>query len=436
MSKLGLIIKREYLSRVTRKTFILTTLLTPLGIAAFMVIVTLIFSYESDDVKRIAVLDEGNVLNKVLKDEKNLYFKFEDRTLSDLRQNFKDTPYDAILRIPAVKDTLSKSHTLYYYSDNQPTPDIEIFIRQSIGEAIRNYKIDALHIDRKQLAALDTKVELEPEPISETGTDTSKLTAGIAAGLGMFMGMIMYMAVFIYGMMIMRGVMEEKMNRIVEVMISSVKPFTLMLGKIIGVGAVGITQLAIWALLIPLITSVVSLFFPFDPREMSTMPTNGLDQGETEMMMQLAFGELFNMNWALILPLFLLYFLGGYILYSAMFAAVGSAIGDDMGESQTLTLPIVLPVILAVYIMIVAIRAPNSSLAVWSSIFPLFSPIVMPARLAFNPPWWQVALSLVLLFLTSVFLTWVAGRIYRVGILMYGKKATFKELGKWLFYKD
>ncbi len=437
MSKLGLIIKREYLTRVTRRSFILATLLTPLGFAVFFVVVGFIFSYESDDSKRIAVIDKEGILQGSLKDEKNLYFKFVDTDLETLRRDFKQFDYDGILLLPPIKNMLDQTYTVFYYSDKQPTLDIETLIRQRINSGLRDYKIEQLKLEREQLKALDTRVELDPEPIDPDSSDkTTKLTGAIAAGIGSIMGIIMYMTVFIYGMMVMRSVMEEKTTRIVEVMISSVKPFQLMLGKIIGVGAVGLTQVAIWAILIPLISLGVNVVFGFDANQMNTAAAAELNPDDTEAMIMLAMRELGHQNWLLILPLFIIYFLGGYFLYSSLFAAVGSAMGDDLGEGQSLTLPITIPVIIAFYIMFVAVQAPNSSLAVWSSIFPLFSPIVMPARLAFGPPVWEVALSILVLVATCIFFVWLSGRIYRVGILMYGKKVTFKELGKWLFYKD
>ncbi len=437
MNKLGLIIKREYLTRVTRRSFILATILTPLGFAVFFIIAGFIFAYESDDTKRVAVIDKGGVLEGVIKDEKNLYFKFVDEDLETLRQNFDQYDYDGILVLPSVQNLMDKSYTIFYYSNKQPTLDVETFIKQRISNSLRDYKIDQLKLERSQLEALDTRIELDPEPIDPTGSDSTKLTGAIAAGIGSIMGIIMYMTVFIYGMMVMRSVMEEKTNRIVEVMISSVRPFQLMLGKIIGVGAVGLTQVAIWAVLIPLMSFLVTLLFGFDSTQMNTsMPATEINPDDTEAMIALAMGELTGQNWWLILPLFILYFLGGYFLYSSLFAAVGSAMGDDLGEGQALTLPITIPVIIAFYIMFVAVQAPNSSLAVWSSIFPLFSPIVMPARLAFEPPMWEILLSIVVLIASCIFFVWLSGRIYRVGILMYGKKVTFKELGKWLFYRD
>ncbi|MEN0005551.1 MAG: ABC transporter permease [Bacteroidota bacterium] len=438
MNKLWLIIKREYLTRVTRRSFILATILTPLAFALFFIVVGFIFQYESDDSKRIAIIDEADMLKKRIKDEDNLYFKFVDADLETLRSTFSETDYDGILRIPPLKDLLSKEHTIYYYSDKQPTLDIETLIKQRIRRSIRDYKIEALNFKKEELDALDTRISLDPEPIEETGEDASKITGAIAAVIGAVMGVIMYMTVFIYGMMVMRSVMEEKTSRIVEVMISSVKPFQLMLGKIIGVGAVGLTQVAIWAILIPSILFIVNVVFGFDTSSAMEAQASApqVDQEEAEALAIQVIAELQNQNWWAIFPLFIFYFLGGYFLYASLFAAVGSAMGDDLGEGQSLTIPITIPVILAFYIMFVAIQAPNSSLAVGSSIFPLFSPIVMPARLAFGPPAWEVILSMLLLAGTAIFFVWLSGRIYRVGILMYGKKVNLRELAKWMFRRD
>jgi ABC-2 type transport system permease protein len=440
MNKLWLIIQREYLTRVKKRSFILTTLLTPLAFALLFVVVGVIFSYESDDVKKIAVVDEGGVLAEAnIANERNLIFTREKRTLEELRAIFPETGYDGILLIPEIKNLYAKSYTVFYYSEDKPSPDIESRIKGKVADRIRDYKITSLNLEKKQLEALDSRVELDPEPIDPAEKDSSKISGAIGAAIGFIMGIIMYMAVFIYGMMVMRSVMEEKTTRIVEVMISSVKPFQLMLGKIVGVGGVGLTQVAIWAILIPLIATGVNLVFGFDNSQMDAMASSQAampDQEEMEFMIAQGFQELKGQNWWTILPLFVIYFLGGYLLYSSLFAAVGSAMSDDMGESQSLTIPITVPVLIAFYIMIVSVEAPNSSLAVWSSIFPLFSPIVMPARLAFDPPMWQVALSVVLLIATSLFFVWLSARIYRVGILMYGKKVTLKELGKWMFYKE
>jgi len=439
MNKFWLIIQREYLTRVKKRSFILTTLLTPLAFALLFVVVGVIFSYQSDDAKRVAVIDEAGILAEGnISNERNLVFAKETRPLEELRENFETSGYDGILVVPEIKNLYAKSYTVFYYSKKNPSPDIETQIKVKMANRIREYKIAALNLEKKQLEALDSKVDLDPEPIDKDAQDSSKIASSVGAFLGFSMGIIMYMAVFIYGMMVMRSVMEEKTSRIVEVMVSSVRPFQLMMGKIVGVGGVGLTQVAIWAVLIPVVAIVVNLVFGIDAAsmEMGNDAAAQMDTEEMQYMISQGYAELKQQNWWVILPLFIIYFLGGYLLYSSLFAAVGSAMSDDMGESQALTIPITIPVLIAFYIMIVAVEAPNSSLAVWSSIFPLFSPIVMPARLGFDPPFWQVILSVALLVATSLFFVWLSARIYRVGILMYGKKVTLKELGKWMFYKD
>jgi len=440
MKKLWLIVQREYMTRVKKRSFILGTLLTPIAFGVFFIVVGWIFSYESDEAKTIAIVDRGNILEKKISDTKNLYFQFPNKSLDDLKEQVKEENFDGVLVIPEIKDIYLTDQTVYYYSEKPPSPDIERFIEKRIEKSIKEYKIAALNLEEKQIEALRSNVSVDPEPLDPSQDNASQMTTAVGAGLGMMMGMIMYMVMFIYGMMVMRSVMEEKTTRIVEVMISSVKPFQLMLGKIIGVGGVGLTQLLIWAILIPLISIGVNLVFGFDANALQDMQDGAaaaqVNPDDLEAMVAMAMDELTSQNWWLILPLFIFYFLGGYFLYSSLFAAVGSAIGDDMGEAQSLTLPITIPVILALYIMIAAVQAPDSSLAVWSSIFPFFSPIVMPARLAFDPPMWQIGLSMIILVATVVFFIWLAARIYRVGILMYGKKVTLKELGKWMLYRD
>jgi ABC-2 type transport system permease protein len=440
MDKLLLIIKREYLTRVTRPSFIIATLVTPLAFALFFVVVGFIFSYESGESKKIAVIDESGILKGALKDEKGMYFKFENQPLDQLRRNFDKTDYDAILLLPKLQDLFSKDYLVYYYTNGQSNLETEVHIKDRVGDALRDYKIEALKLERKQLEALNTSVDVDPEPIVAGGKDATKLTSAVGAMMGFLMGFIMYMAVFVYGTMVMRSVMEEKTNRIVEVMVSSVKPFQMMMGKIIGVGAVGLTQVLVWAILIPLLLTIAQITMGFDPEQQMKMSQQGgvsnLNPEDTQALIMAGMAEVGNLRWNIILPLFIVYFLGGYFLYSSLFAAVGSAIGDDMGEAQTLTIPIVIPVVLAIYIMIKAVEAPSSGLAVFASIFPLFSPIVMPALLATNPPAWQVIISVLVLIATSIFFVWLSGRIYRVGILLYGKKGTFKEFAKWIFYTE
>lgn len=438
MNKLWLIIKREYLTRVKRRSFILATLLTPLAMGLFIVVVTVIFSYKSDEAKRIAIIDEGNILQGNIASEGNIFFRTVDEELDSLKYQLHEKGFNAILYLPEVKDVLNNSYEVYFYSDEKLTLDVEPVILRGVGRALREFKINALQLDKRQLEALNTDIELEPRSITAAAdNNTGKLASKIAAAMGFIMGFVMYLTVFIYGMMVMRSVMEEKTSRIVEVMISSVKPFQLMMGKIIGVGAVGLTQLGIWLILFPVIILASSFFFGMDPAQME-VPSSAAAQinpEEAESLVMQITEELGRLNWWAIIPLFILYFLGGYFIYASLFAAVGSAMGDDLGEGQSLTIPITIPVLLAFYIMIATVESPNSSLGVWSSIFPLFSPIVMAARIPYDPPAWQIIISLLLLVGTAIGLVWLSGRIYRVGILMYGKKVSLKELLRWMFVK-
>jgi ABC-2 type transport system permease protein len=444
-SKVGLIFQREYLTRVKKRSFILTTVLTPLAMLLFFVVIGFIMAYESQEEKEIAVLDQAGILEgRGLPSSADGYLHYMIRKgdVEALKEDVQSGKYDGLLVIPEIRNLKDRKQTLYYIGEKQLSIDVSTNIERTLADVIRDYKIDAFGFNKDSLDYLRTSVTLDPQPLEEDDEDVSSAASFIAAGIGGAMGFLMYMVVFIYGMMVMRSVMEEKVSRIVEVMISSVRPFDLMMGKVLGVGAVGLTQLAIWAILIPAVYMIAGLAFGLTGAEMgggmnsAEMAAAGIDPDDIQGKVSMIMNELSAQNWLLIVPLFLFYFIVGYVLYASLFAAVGSAMSDDLNESQALTLPISIPVIIAFYIMFVTVRSPESSLAVWSSIFPLFSPIVMPSRLAFEPPVWQILLSVVLTSACALFFVWLAGRIYRVGILMYGKKASFKELGKWLFYKD
>lgn len=433
-----LILSREYLTRVTSKSFIWSTILTPIGMVLLMVVSGIIMTHNDDKVLKIAVLDANQALSRHLEDGKSFNFIFQDQPLDTLKAHTKANKYHGVLFIPKLDSLQDAELTALYYSDKQLGLEISEALSSRISKGFRKYKMSALHIDQKTLELLKMDVSINPEPLDKNGKDRSSITNIIAAAIGGLMGFIMYMVVSIYGMMIMRSVMEEKTNRIVEVIMSSVKPLELMIGKILGVGAVGLTQLAFWMILIPILlfgvnlamgTNVSMMNNPALTEEMMANPD--LIASSSDKIAQIT-QELMALNWGLILPLFIFFFLGGYFLYASLFAAVGSAIGDDVGESQSLTLPIMLPVILSLYIVIATLKDPHSDLAVWSSMFPLFSPIVMPARLAFDPPMWQIGLSVLFLILGVWFFAWLASRIYRVGILLYGQKVSFAKLVKWM----
>jgi len=425
------------MTRVKKRSFLITTLLTPLALGAFFVVVAFIFSYKGDETLKIAIQDNGEILKETtIKDSNTLGFTKTFLKKDELKLQVENGTFDAALILPPIK-TSSKDYTATYYSDKQLSLEMNSQIRSQLRRIIRDYKITELNLDKQALEVLDTKIQIESESITEESENNGILSSALGAGLGSIMGMIMMFIVTIYGSMVMRSVMEEKTNRIVEVMISSVKPMQLMLGKIIGVGGVGLTQLLIWAILIPLIYIGTFFFMGIDTSAMSDpsvmAASANMDSGDIQDMILQISMEISEVNWFYIIGLFIFYFIGGYFLFSSLYAAIGSAIGDDMGEAQSLTIPITMPIIISFYISMVVVRAPDSSLAVWASIFPLFSPIVMPARLAFNPPLWQLALSMILLIATTLFIVWISAKIYRVGILMYGKKASFKELWKWMF---
>lgn len=437
MSKLGLIIKREYMTRVTKKSFIIGTLLAPIGLAVYLLVIIGLSKYESGSELRVAVLDEAGMVKQLPDDKGVRYLASGGKTLDQLKEEVVEKQIDGVLRIPPLGNFQKKEHTVFYYSDDKLAPEKSMAIERKIAAKIRDFKVDSLQLNPKTLEMLDTEISIDPEKINGTGEDESKYTAGVGLAIGGIMTFLMFMMVLVYGQMVMRSVMEEKTNRIVEVMMSSVKPFELMLGKILGTGAVGLTQMIVWVILSGAVSFFIPLVMGVDAANMPTpadAPQIDPEQIQGEGMRIMA--ELSKQNWPLIIFSFIIFFLGGYFIYSSMFAAIGSAMGDDLGEGQSLVLPVTIPLILSFYIVSMAgWRNPDSGLMIFASMFPLFSPIAMPFRMAFNPPWWQVTLSLILVVLAAFFFVWLAGRIYRVGILLYGKKVTFREIGKWLFYK-
>jgi ABC-2 type transport system permease protein len=303
------------------------------------------------------------------------------------------------------------------------------------------YRINTVNVDSVREASGKTVIL---EKRVGAGANSKKGNSMVAYIVGYGAGFLIYITLFIYGAMVMRGVMEEKTNRIAEVIISSVKPFQLMMGKIIGIGAVGLTQFLMWIILITVFSGIIGALIPHDVmmhvNEVNkNVPGMQMSMQGNEAIMVFAklSGELTSVNWLLVVGCFIFYFLFGYLFYAALFAAVGSSVNEDPQDAQSLMFPITMPIILAIVIMINAITHPDSSLATWSSIIPFFSPIVMMARIPFGVPgtvpYWQLGLSMVLLILGFLATTWVSAKIYRTGILLYGKKATWKEMWKWAF---
>ncbi|HEY5326999.1 MAG TPA: ABC transporter permease [Mucilaginibacter sp.] len=416
MNKVLLIIQREYLTRVRKKAFIIMIFVVPLLILGMGAAITLIAENSNDlsDRQVVKVVDESGLFAGKFHNEKNLTFETTQQSITAVKAECKKDENLSALQIPV---DYAKKDAVGIFSKKKPgiilTEKIE---NQMNAIAITNGMIKN-HIDTAILHSVKSDISLNAIEITETGDSKTNLGANIAVGIAC--AILIYLSLFIYGAQVMRGVIEEKTSRIIEVIISSVKPFQLMLGKIIGVGLVGLTQFSAWIILSIISTKIAGHAF--------SSPQGGL-MGALSVLQTIHFGK--------VLSCFIFYFLTGYLLYSAMFAAVGSAV-DSETETQQFMFPITLP-LLFTYILSVSIlfRAPDSPLAVWLSIIPFTAPVAMMLRLPFGVPLWQLAVSMSLMIVAFLFTTYVAARIYRVGILMYGKKASYKELVKWFFYKE
>lgn len=460
MSKIGLIIKREYSTRVKKKTFIIMTILGPILFAAMMVAPVILMKMESDDYKKIAVIDESRLFSGALQNTEYIDFEFvSDKyfdpvtaqyNLTQAKADLKDSDYYALLYIPhtAVETNIGAVQLISY---QQPNMGLKMHIANGIEKRVEDLKLSTTAEDfgitendvNSILKAVNTSINVVTTTIDEDGNEKESSTE-IAMIIGYICGFLIYMFVFMYGNQVMRGVIEEKSNRIVEVIVSSVKPFQLMMGKIIGVALVGLTQFILWVVLTAGLVTVAQsvLLKDYKPTDMtqqvemgSQLDQNANAQDEDAAKFEQMFKAVYSVDYVTIIVLFLFYFIGGYLLYAALFAIVGSAV-DNETDTQQFMLPITIPLVLGIIVMMSAINNPEGSLAYWFSIIPFTSPIVMMVRVPFNVPIIDVVISMSLLVISFVFMTWFAGKIYRVGILMYGKKVNYKELWKWLKYKS
>ncbi len=441
MNKTLLVARREFSSRVQKKTFLLSTIGLPLIIFGFYALM-IYFQVKSTDNFRVAVADQANVFGgSIIDKDGEVVFDFVKDDTAQIRHRLEGKEYDAYLVVPQGFN-IEGSDSLSFRSAKAMGMMTRSKIQRSINKALEKKRLLALNISPQQLDSLQDHKQLIKYS-SASGKEENNSKAGISYGVGMISGLLIYFILFIYGTMVMRGVMEEKVSRIAEVIVSSVKPFQLMLGKISGIGAVGLIQFLIWVVLIFGLQLLLPVIFPQLIDHAQTVQPAGVQAVQAAkssgMMGELAKG-LSQVNFPLIIGCFIFYFLGGYFLYSSLFAAVGSAVNEDPQDAQSLLFPIMMPIIFSMVIMTKAVNDPNSALAVFGSIFPLTSPIVMMARIAHGIPdgvtYFQLALSMILLVLGFLGTTWLAGKIYRVGILMYGKKPSWKEMIKWAFRKS
>ncbi|MFM2135589.1 MAG: hypothetical protein RL021_989, partial [Bacteroidota bacterium] len=381
-------------------------------------------------------IDESKVFKGEFKSTSRINFVYSDLPVEAARHLAADSGFFGVLYIPSTANLVALEKAVVLYSESQPGLEVMGRIENSLEKVINDNKYKDAGIDPERLAAISTDVSINTRDLEDQATSTP-----LASGLGFVGGFLIYMFIFIYGAMVMRGVLEEKTSRIVEVIISSVKPFQLMMGKIIGVALVGLTQFLLWVILTALIYSVVGASVtgdmgrPDSVGQLMQAPSADLpDAAPAPDTFAKINTMVSSINFPLMIAMFIFFFLGGYLLYSALFAAVGAAV-DAETDVQQFMLPITLPLILSYIAAVNVLNNPQGSIAFWFSIIPFTSPIVMMVRIPFGVPWQEVAASMILLVAGFVFTTWMAAKIYRTGILLYGKKAGYRELWKWIRYK-
>lgn len=443
MNKISLIIQREYSTRVKKKSFIIMTLLMPILMAGLFILPTYFATMEDHESRTIAVYDGSAIFLGRLenKDVTKFHFVPEEEYLK-IKKDIKNSGFYALLVIPP--NFLTTNRVQMFSESNIPF-DLKSMIQEKLraivekdkmAEVVRQTSIPDL---QQKINATKTRIVVETVKKGEGGK-VEKSSTELGMILGYIFGFFMYLFMIMYGIMVMQGVMEEKQSRIVEVIISSVKPFQLLMGKIIGIAMVGLTQIAIWVVLgFIIISTARELNGGGDNtrqvQDIMSQTNAAAQQAAQSGMMKDIFSMVDTINIPLLIGCFIFFFLGGYLLYSSMFAAVGSAI-DAPEDAQQFTMPIMLPIILSIMVLMSAVKNPEGPVAFWFSMIPLTSPVVMMARIPFGVPPWEILLSMVVLVASFVFMVWLSAKIYRTGILMYGKKPSWKELAKWIRYKS
>ena len=444
MGKIKLIIRREYMTRVRKRSFIIMTFLGPILIAAIG-IVPLLLANANESVRNVQVFDETGVAEGQLQSNPNIVFSYVSGPIEQAKERLKSGEVYALVHIPASQDDnlLVTQRNVRLYSREQVSLNVKIYIENQIEKQIERALLKSQGVDKELVASVEkaVNVSIAAIPINEKPAKDVSYDVEISTALGAISGMLIYFFIFLFGAQVMRGVIEEKTNRIVEVIISSVKPFQLMMGKIVGIALVGLTQFLLWVILTAALystflnTIVKEKYSSNQIEQMIQKSPDGTSVEnidniiENQQMIQ----RISSINWALIIPCFMFYFLGGYLLYGALFAAIGSAVDND-SDTQQFVLPITIPLIFSFVMAQTVLNDPTGDLARWLSIFPLTSPIIMMVRLPFRVEVWELVLSMVMLVLGFVFTTWIASKIYRTGILMYGKRVTWREMFKWLRY--
>lgn len=437
--KILLIIQREFLSRVKKKSFLIMTILGPLLMAG-VILSRFWLEMIPEEPQTIVIVDETKLFNGKLIENEGVKFEFLNKEIILAKKDFYTIENNILLYIPS---NILQGQAIQVYYKKQPSLETVSYLQSQVNTKLQDFKLLASGIDQEKLAQTKTKVKVLSTKVAESGEEETSNSA-LKILIGFLGGFLIYLFVFLYGSQVMRGVIEEKSNRIIEVIISSVKPFELMMGKIIGIACVGLLQFLLWVILTFGFSSMAMNFFASKNYNAKTVEETfksnspvqqNISEPEIDISASETLQSLAKIDFVLIISLFIFYFLGGYLLYGALFAAIGAAV-DNEADTQQFILPITAPLIMAFIAAQVVIKDPESQMAFWFSIIPFTSPVVMMVRIPFGIPIWQVGLSMILLVAGFIFTTWFAAKIYRTGILMYGKKPTFKELSKWLFYKN
>ena len=453
MNKISVIIKREYITRVRKKSFIIMTILAPLLMAGIIIVPTVLMIGQEGDYKKIAVIEEKSDLFKgVIKNTKDAEFIYlGNARFVDIKDSIYRKAYYGVLYISP--EIINIPNAVQLISEKQPPIGLLEHIERSLEKEIEKQKLEAYNIGNLDeiMRSVETNVSIQTKKIDGSGA-VKETSTGIAMALAYIFGLLMYMLVFIFGAQVMRGVIEEKTSRVVEVIISSVKPIQLMMGKIIGIAFVGLTQFLIWVFLTVAIVTVVKSVITEKSggrEEITRVEPGNIMEGSqaitgTVMTQDISpelkeFSKLFdsalNQPWLLLIFSFIFYFITGYLLYASVFAAIGSAV-DNETETQQFMLPVTVPIIIALMVAMGTMQNPESPVAFWCSMIPLTAPIVMMARIPFmsQGQYWEIAVSMLIMVVSFIAFVWMAAKIYRTGILMYGKKTSWKEMWKWLRY--
>jgi ABC-2 type transport system permease protein len=444
MNKIWLIIQREYLTRVKKKSFLIMTFLGPILMAAVF-IVPVYFAQMEGEVKKLGIIDETGLFTNEFDNTENLNFTFIHSGLEDAKKTMNAEGYYALLYIPRTELSVPQSAVLY--SNKQPNIIVKSYVKNAMRKKVESMKLEASGIDPEILTSIKSTINLLTVKMNEGGEE-EKSSTELTMAVGFIGGLLIYLFIFMYGGLVMRGVIEEKTNRIVEIIVSSVKPFQLMMGKIVGVAMVGLTQFVLWIILTMTIVTIFMSVFATDLGsyqssqlkldEKNIVPTETItDEADSEDINESVitiFESIRSINFGVLIGAFLFYFIGGYLLYGALFAAIGSA-ADSETDTQQFMLPLTIPMIVSIALSQTVIMNPDGPAAYWLSLFPLTSPVIMMIRIPFGVPYEDFIISMGLMVLGFLGATWLAAKIYRTGILMYGKKVSYKELWKWIKYR-